>query len=54
MLGNAEPSMWPSMFPPCMGFFFKVLFVNERHREREAKTQAKGEAGSVQVAVRGT
>ena len=29
-------------------FFFKILFIYERHREREAETQAEGEAGSMQ------
>ena len=33
--------------------FFKkrfYLFINERHRERDAETQAEGEAGSTQGA----
>ena len=30
------------------------LFIHERHREREADTQAEGEAGSVQGARCGT
>ena len=31
-------------------FFFKMLFIHERHRKREAETQADGEAGSMQDA----
>ena len=32
-------------------FFLKILFIyDERHREREAETQADGEAGSKQGA----
>ena len=27
------------------GVVFKILFIHERHREREAETQAEGEAG---------
>ena len=27
--------------------FFKFLFIYDSHREREAETQAKGEAGSM-------
>ena len=30
------------------------LFIHERHKEREADTQAEGEAGSMQGARRGT
>ena len=35
-------------------FFFKILFINERHTKREAETQAEGEAGSMQGARCGT
>ena len=32
----------------CRVFFFKILFfIHERHREKEAKTQAEGEASSL-------
>ena len=36
---------------PCI-FFFKILFIysGETQREREAETQAEGEAGSMQGA----
>ena len=30
------------------------LFIHERHRAREAETQAEGEAGPMQGALRGT
>ena len=34
-----------------MNFFKRFyLFIHERHREREAETQAEGEAGSMQGA----
>ena len=38
------------------GFFFKILFIysQERINKREAKTQAEGEAGSMQGARYGT
>ena len=33
--------------PSFLSFpFFKILFIYERHREREAETQAEGEADS--------
>ena len=37
-------------------FFFKILFlfIRERERERQAERQAEGEAGSIQGAQRGT
>ena len=39
-------------------FFFcifkKILFTHESHRERDAETQAEGEAGSLQEALHGT
>ena len=36
-------------------YFFKILFIYyERHTQREAETQAQGEAGSMQGARRGT
>ena len=33
-----------------LDFFLKILFINERERERVAETQAEGEAGSMQRA----
>ena len=33
-----------------MFFRFYVFVIHERHREREAETQAEGEAGSMQEA----
>ena len=33
---------------PYFIYCFKDLFIHERHREREAETQAEGEAGSMQ------
>ena len=34
-----------------LGFFkILILFIHERHRERQAETQAEGEAGSMQGA----
>ena len=39
----------------CFLFFLKIyLFMHERHRKREAETQAEREAGSVQEAWCGT
>ena len=35
-------------------FFKKILFIHETQREREAETQAEGEAGSMQGALCGT
>ena len=35
-----------------MLIFKKILFIHDRHREREAETQAEGEAGSMQGAQR--
>ena len=35
-------------------FILKDLFIYDRQREREAETQAEGEAGSMPVARRGT
>ena len=37
-----------------MSFFKKILFIHERDREREAGTQAEGEAGSMQGTQCGT
>ena len=39
-----------------INIYFKrfYLFIHERHREREAETQAEGEAGSMQEAQCGT
>ena len=31
-------------------YFLKILFIYERHTEREAETQAEGEVGSMQGA----
>ena len=37
--------------PTERGFLFKnILFIHERHTQREAETQAEGEAGSMQGA----
>ena len=35
-------------------FFFKILFIYEKHTQREAETQAEREAGSMQGARCGT
>ena len=35
-------------------FFFKILFIHERHTQKKAETQAEGDAGSMQGARRGT
>ena len=36
-------------------FFLRFyLFIHERHTQREAETQAEGEAGSMQGALHGT
>ena len=35
-------------------FFKDYLFIHERHREKEAETQAEGEAGPMQGARCGT
>ena len=47
---------YPWVWVYMMFSFFKVLFLYswERQRERGAETQAKGEAGSMQAACRGT
>ena len=37
-----------------VGFFLKILFIHERHRERGRDTQAEGEASSTQGACHGT
>ena len=39
-----------------VSFFFKILFIHERHteRERDAETYAEGEVGSVQGTRCGT
>ena len=37
-----------------MDFLTKILFIHESHTEREAETQAEGEAGSLQEAWPGT
>ena len=38
------------LFFSFLFFFFKDLFIHESHTEREAETQAEGEAGSMQGA----
>ena len=39
---------------PVLFFLRFYLFIHERYRIREAKTQAEGEAGSMRGARRGT
>ena len=39
-----------NMFREQIIYFLKILLIHERHREREAETQAEGEAGSMQGA----
>ena len=41
--------MHESLFLICFLFVLKILFINERHTEREAETQAEGEVGSTPV-----
>ena len=36
------------------GFFFKILFIQERHRKRNAEAEAEGETGSLRGAQCGT
>ena len=38
------------LFTYSLYFFFKILFIHERHTERDAETQAEEEVGSVQRA----
>ena len=49
-----DPEINPDIYAPfvySLSFSLKkdfiYLFIHERHREREAETQAKGETGSV-------
>ena len=48
--------IWIFETPSACSFFlfYKILFIDERHTEREAATQAEGEAGSMQGARCGT
>ena len=50
------PDIYPSTRHSTVYYFFKrfYLFIHERERAREAETQAEGEAGSMQGALRGT
>ena len=48
-----EPSQRLSVLT-CEFFFLFYLLIHERHRQREAETQAEGEAGSMQGARCGT
>ena len=43
-----EPPL-KKMWVVCLFFVLKIyVFIHDRHREREAETQAEGEAGSLQ------